>query len=126
MKPLLFDMCLDRRHALPAFLAAAQGAFITDWVGADAKDHEILALARQLDRHLVTEDSDFGDLIYRDGAPPPSGVMLVMTQLIAPDERARRLALLVPGAIAVAEGHFVVVGPTRLRFRPLPGSVAAS
>ncbi len=117
-------MCVDRRHALPAFLAAAPGAFITDWIGADADDHEILALARRLDRYLVTEDSDFGDLIYRDGLPPSPGVVLVMTQLIDREERAPRLAAMVPGALAVAEGHFVVVGPTRFRYRPLPDGAA--
>lgn len=120
MRLLLLDMCVDRRHAAPAFLSLVEGAFITDWVGPDASDVEILDLARRLDRVLITEDADFGDLIYRDRLAPPPGVILAMTQLIPKHERAQRFADLAAPALAVAEGHFVVVGPTRYRFRPLP------
>jgi len=120
VKALLLDMCVDQRHAAPAFLALAPGAFATDWITPTSTDAEVLALARQLDRILVTEDADFGDLIYRDRLPPPPGIILVATQLIPKDERQRRLAELAKDALSIAEGHFVVVGPTRYRYRPLP------
>lgn len=120
MKALLLDMCVDQRHAGPAFLATASGAYITDWIAPDADDADILALARSLDRILVTEDADFGDLIYRDLRPAPPGVIWVLTQRIAKPDRARRLALLAPMALAMAQGHFVVAGPAACRRRPLP------
>lgn len=71
MTSLLLDMCVDRRHVAPAFLALTEGAFITDWVDATAADEQVLDLARRLGRILVTEDADFGDLIFRDGLKPP-------------------------------------------------------
>jgi predicted nuclease of predicted toxin-antitoxin system len=111
---------VDRRHAAPAFGSIAAGAFITDWIAATATDHEVLTPARQLRRVLVTEDDDFGSLIYRDGLPPPPGIVLVMTQRIPKGERMLRLTSLAKSALAVAEGHFVVAGPIRCRFRPLP------
>lgn len=103
MKDLPIDVCVDRKHSAIAFLALAPGAFITDWIAADALDTGILALARRLDRILLTEDADFGDLIPRA-------------------DRAARLAALAAPALAVADGHFVVVGPTRYRFRPFPNA----
>lgn len=66
MKSLLLDLCVDQRHVAPALLALTPGAFTTDWLAPTANDEDVLALARQLDRVLVTEDADFGDLIFRD------------------------------------------------------------
>lgn len=120
MKSLLFDICLDRRHAAQAFLRHADGAYTTDWLAPNAPDTDIIDLARRLDRIVLTEDADFGDLVFRDYLPPPPGIILVMTQLIPRAERAARLDALAPHALDVAAGHFVVVGPTRCRFRPLP------
>ncbi len=122
MKDLLIDVCVDRKHTAHAFLALAPGAFITDWIAADALDTDILALARQLDRILLTEDADFGDLIFRDLMAPPPGVVLAMAPLIPRADRAARLAALAAPALAVADGHFVVVSPTRNRFRPFPNT----
>ena len=112
-------MCVDRKNAAPAFLALAPGDWVTDWVEPQAPDVEILALARGLDRILLTEDADFGDLIFRNRLPPPPGVLLLMTQLIPKSNRKTRLAQLASPALASAYGNFVVVGPTRCRFRPL-------
>lgn len=122
MKPLLFDMCVDRRHVAPALLMLTEGAFTTDWVAAGASDEHILDLACRLDRVLVTEDGDFGDLIYRDGFPPPAGVILAMTPLVHKTERAAWIARLAPPSLEVALGNFVVIGPTRYRYRPFPAS----
>ncbi|MBC7770327.1 MAG: DUF5615 family PIN-like protein [Phycisphaerales bacterium] len=120
MKSLLLDMCVDRRHVAPAFLALAPAAFTTDWIGANAADAEILDLACTLDRILVTEDADFGDLIYRDGLRPPPGVILVMTPFVHKTERADWIGRLAPPSLEAALGNFVVIGPTRYRYRPFP------
>jgi predicted nuclease of predicted toxin-antitoxin system len=122
VKSLLLDMCVDQRHVAPAFLKLAQGAFITDWIKATSSDEAILELARKLDRILVTEDADFGDLIFRDGLPPPPGVILVMTPLIPKEDRAQRLDELAAPSLNIALGNFVVLGPTRYRYRPFPSS----
>jgi predicted nuclease of predicted toxin-antitoxin system len=118
--PLLLDMCVDRRHVAPALMSLAEGAFTTDWIAASAPDEEVLALACQLGRILVTEDADFGDLIYRDRLPPPIGIVLAMTPLVQKNEREGWIGRLAPQALAVANGNFVVVGPTHHRYRPFP------
>jgi hypothetical protein len=116
VKALVFDMCVDRRHVAPAFLALATGAYISEWINPISADTEVLALARS----LFTEDADFGDLIYRDYMAPPAGVILVMTPAVPKANRADWIRGLAAPSLAVAPGHFVVLGPTRYRYRPFP------
>ncbi len=104
MKALLIDVCVDRKHVVPAFLARGPGAFTTDWLAADASDIDILTLACNLDRIILTEDTDFGELIFRAQSgrrawvvwryqlwPPPRGVSWLSGLIIAGFDRLFRL-----------------------------------
>jgi len=42
----------------------------------DAPDESLMALAREEDRVLITEDKDFGELVFLRGLPHPSIVRL--------------------------------------------------
>ena len=76
--------------------------------------------ARAQDRVLITFDSDFGDLIYRDGHSPPPGVVFFRTRPSYPEEPADLLLR----AIEVTEldlvGKFTVIHRDHIRQRDLP------
>ena len=84
-----------------------------------ASDAFLLDLAVREKRIIVTEDRDFSDLIYRDGASPPSAVLyLRFDPTIQPDMVERVLLVLENTTI---DGYMVVIQRTSVRYRPLPG-----
>ncbi len=82
-------------------------------------DREVLSLAQSENRIILTFDKDFGELAFRAGFPPTSGVILFRILPRSPGSVAR---------VAVAalnnrldwEGHFSVVAEDRIRMTPLP------
>jgi predicted nuclease of predicted toxin-antitoxin system len=79
------------------------------------EDRGVLALARQTSRWLLTFDSDFGDLIFRDGELPPPGILYFRLHPIVAD---RLLALAARALAAPLEAGFVVVAEEGERRRP--------
>ena len=84
-----------------------------------AQDTAILAQAVREERVLVSYDSDFTDLIYRDGQPAPPAVIYIRFQPAAVADLVPRIL----GAITNEglQGHIVVIGPRVTRRRPFPG-----
>jgi predicted nuclease of predicted toxin-antitoxin system len=83
------------------------------------RDEQILAWAVRENRILVSYDSDFTDLIYRDRMAPPPAILYIRFE--PPD-----LALLALRIVELARnellfGHMVVIGPVETRMRPFPG-----
>jgi predicted nuclease of predicted toxin-antitoxin system len=95
-------------------------AYIADgWPG--LLDKDVLALARDEQRVLITFDRDFGELIFRRRlAPPPSVIYLrrrgFRTRIVV----AAAIALLASGQPGEFVGRFVVVTGEDVRHRPLP------
>jgi predicted nuclease of predicted toxin-antitoxin system len=86
--------------------------------GAGATDPQVLQRAREENRVLLTEDKDFGDLVFRLRLALPGVVLL----RILPEDRAIKWGTL----SAVIEqfgdglvGRYVVVEKSRMRSRPL-------
>jgi predicted nuclease of predicted toxin-antitoxin system len=87
-------------------------------MAAGAGDQDIIALAQSEDRLLLTEDKDFGDLVFRWARPIP-GVVLVR---IAPERAALRADRLAAAVARYGErlfGRYTVVEAGRLRSRAL-------
>ena len=86
---------------------------------ARSPDTDLLAIANAEARVIVTEDFDFGDLIFRDGLPAV-GAIIVFLPALVPDARADRLAsvLLSPGLTFI--GKLTIVEQRRVRQRVLP------
>lgn len=83
-------------------------------------DPDVVALARRLGRVLVTFDSNIGERIYRDGDPPPRGVLYLRFIQSDPEETARVvLDLLALGASDVEE-RYVTYRNGRVRSQPFP------
>lgn len=77
-------------------------------------DEQVLALASQDGRTLITGDKDFGDLVFGQGQPAPYGVILVRAWVSPPAVLAR----VVVDALAREagwDGFFSVLGDGRVR-----------
>lgn len=86
-----------------------------------AADEDVLALARQQRRTLISADTDFGTLLARTGADAPSIILLRR----ATPRRAEQLAALLLANIDqvtddLVAGAVVVVTDVDLRVRRLP------
>ena len=76
---------------------------------------KLLALAREERRVLVTEDKDFGELVFLRGLPHPGIVRLVE---MTPRERAEAMRVLIDHhANAMRDGAIIVVTENRIRIR---------
>jgi len=102
-------------------LLRARGLDITsvieDAPGLD--DVDVVALARQLDRVLITFDSDIGERIYRDKDAPPPGVIYLRFIQNDPEETARVVLDLLDSSISI-EGQFITYRKGRVHRQPLP------
>ena len=80
-----------------------------------ASDEALLALARNEGRVLLTEDKDFGELVFLRGLPHPGIVRLVE---MTPMERADAMRTLIERhAGAMRDGAIIVVTRKRVRIR---------
>lgn len=86
-------------------------------------DRDIMALAREQSRWLLTFDTDYAELVFRRHLPAPPAVVLVREPHYRPDEPAQWILPLV-GAASEIDGFFCVVSRGRLRKRPLLSAVA--
>jgi predicted nuclease of predicted toxin-antitoxin system len=83
------------------------------------QDNELLALAREQNRVLITDDLDFGDLIFRQRLNS-TGVVLIRLHDAAIERRIDRLAKVWPFVQSHLPGRFIVISDKRVRVRPLP------
>jgi predicted nuclease of predicted toxin-antitoxin system len=83
---------------------------------ASLPDDEVLALAEREGRILITNDTDFGDLVFR-ARRPHRGVILFRLATETFATRADRLTVVLTEH-ADALAHFLVVEDSRVRIRP--------
>lgn len=84
-------------------------------------DVVILAFARDNGFVVVSEDTDFGELLARERTATPSLVLLRTNGPMTPDEHAALLLANLPTVYSdLGQGAVVVVGRNRLRVRSLP------
>jgi uncharacterized protein with PIN domain len=81
-------------------------------------DTEIIRLAFNEERIILTYDRDFGDLVFFREYQV-SGVILPRFETRLADERLACLQKWWPEIVQLAPGHFLVVTNRRLRVRPL-------
>jgi len=84
-----------------------------------AEDQYVIELARQEERVLLTEDKDFGRLVYLAGAPRV-GVILLRFPAKARGELCDAVVRLVNQQGEKLPGSFVAMQPGRIRIRRLP------
>ena len=82
-------------------------------------DERLLALAVDEERIIISQDSDFSELIYGYGRPAPPAVLYLRCE----PEQQVQMNTRVFEVLATERfhGHMVVLEPDNLRFRLLPG-----
>lgn len=83
-------------------------------------DEDVIALARRLGRVLVTFDRDIGERIYKDGDPPPPGVIYLRFVPPSPEATARVVQDLLALDPNGADGVFLTYRNGQVRAQPLP------
>lgn len=113
----------DENVPMATVAALRAGGFHVRAIAEDCSgiaDREVLRHACDQARWLVTFDRDYGELIFRHGAPAPPGVVYLRVVPLDPGEPAR----IVEDVLRrfVGEGIFLVVGRNaNVRERALPG-----
>jgi predicted nuclease of predicted toxin-antitoxin system len=83
-------------------------------------DDDLLAIARKDRRILITDDKDFGELIFHQRLAT-SGIILIRLQSPSIRERLKRLANVWSVIETRAPGRFVVISDKKVRVRSLLG-----
>lgn len=84
----------------------------------EANDEEILKRAEEENRILITNDKDFGELIFRYGKPS-SGVVLLRLKIDFPDHRVRVLLSLIDKLHIKLRNKFIVASEDKIRIKEL-------
>ena len=82
-------------------------------------DTEVLSLATDQARPLITFDKDFGELIHRVGLNAPFGIILFRLPSASPAVTAQTVVKVLESRTDWA-GHFSVVDENRIRTKPMP------
>ena len=82
---------------------------------ADASDRELLELAHRENRVLVTEDKDFGELVFLHRLP--CSCIVRLHRLTAAEEAAAMRNLIARHGAAMRENAIIVVTGRRVRIR---------
>ena len=111
----LLDACAASRPLLTTLAKLGHDVLSARDHCPDASDQALLALAREEGRVLITEDKDFGELVFVRGMAHPGIVRLVE---MTPMERAQAMQSLIEHhADAMRDGAIIVVTRKRVRIR---------
>jgi len=116
----LFDECCDA-ELVSCLRSDGHDVFYVSESERGALDDEVLLNAFQEKRILVTEDKDFGELVYRL-EKPAYGVILLRFEVSAKDSKLHRLNELVNKFWEKLAGNFIAVDAEKFRFRSLKQS----
>lgn len=82
------------------------------------RDDDLLAIARQDQRVLITDDKDFGELVFHQRLAT-SGIVLIRLHSPSVKDRLKRLSRVWPSIESRASGRFIVIGDRKVRIRKL-------
>jgi len=117
---LLLDECLSRRLGAVLGSPGRDVVHVLDVGLAGQPDEVVLAHARDEHRVLISADTDFGELLAREGAALPS-LILLRSAARTPEHQARTiLANLDQIADELNSGAIVVFTNDSIRIRSLP------
>jgi len=106
-----------------ALRAAGHDVLVVAEIARSAEDAEVIRLASEKSRVLLTEDKDFGQLVFA-GSAPCAGVVLFRYPVPSRQSVIRAFVELVQDKGDQLRDCFAVVEPGKARFRPRPDSGA--
>ncbi len=109
----LIDECTGKRLSAMLKNAGHDVIFVGDWKPS-ASDDEVLQKANEDERILITDDKDFGELVFRLDNPS-RGIILIRTSTTNPATRFRLLETLLK-SINVNE-KFIVLKDNAVKIR---------
>lgn len=111
----LLDVCAESVPLRKALESLGHDVFSAREQCPRATDESLLALAMEEERILITEDKDFGELVFLRGLPHPGIVRLCG---MTPMERTEVVQTLIEHhGDALREGAMIVVTENRVRIR---------
>ncbi|MBV8132674.1 MAG: DUF5615 family PIN-like protein [Alphaproteobacteria bacterium] len=117
----LADECVDAALVSRLRGAGHDTLYVAE-IASGATDAEVLRQARSDSRLLLTEDKDFGDLLFRLKLAVPGVVLL----RLRPEQYLRKWARLEAAVEQFGDrllGRYLVIEETRFRSRPLLKSI---
>ena len=81
-------------------------------------DTDVMELARQQERILVTFDRDHGELVFAKDTPPPRGIVYFRLRRYSKEEPGRKLLALIESETDF-DGFLIVVSSSGVRRRSL-------
>ena len=117
----LADECVDA-GLIARLRAARHDVFYIAEIASGARDAEVMRLALAESRVLLTEDKDFGELVFRSKIAVPA-VVLLRIDPVRHLLKWRRLEAAVARYGDRLLGRYLVIEEARFRSRPLLGSV---
>ena len=112
----LLDVCADSHMMRAALISQGHDVLPVSEGNPKASDEEILSLATAEQRTIITEDKDFGDLIFLHGLPHPCIIRLVGMPVAHKVNAV--LELMENNLDAVEGGCIITVTQSRVRIRP--------
>jgi len=111
----LLDVCAASRSLQAALAELGHDVLsVRDW-NPRATDRSVLALAYEDRRILITEDKDFGELVFLLRQPHPCIVRLVEMQVA--EKASAMQELITQHGDAMVDGAMIVVSRDRVRIR---------
>ena len=111
----LLDVCAASRRMRNALIAQGHDVLSALEKNPRATDEELLALAMEERRILVTEDKDFGELVFVRRLPHPCIIRFV--EMTVAEKVTAMKELIEQRADAMNEGALIVVTQRRVRIR---------
>ena len=112
----LLDVCADSRRMRATLTSQGHDVLSISEGNPKASDEEILALAIEEERIIITEDKDFGELIFLRQLPHPCVIRLA--SMTVADSVEAVLELIAKNADAIEKGFLITVTKNRVRIRP--------
>lgn len=120
MSRLLLDMCVHRRVGSALTARGLDVVHVGDVEMGRSPDSEVKSFALEEGRVVVTDDSDFAQLLSRSGAPAPS-VIHVRAPAATPERVAQLVCSVLESAAAdFAHGAVASVSERGARIHRLP------
>ena len=116
----LVDECLSPQVARLLLEAGHDAAHAAELDLLGHTDDEVMSVARNHQRVVLSADTDFGELLARSGDSMPSVILLRRQSHNATDQVGVVLAALIDVSSDLEAGAIVVVEDNRIRVRRLP------